>query len=104
MRDVGRRVLLGSLVGLAAVVSACSDDDGSPAESAVVVERLAEELVVRSSSLTASVRLSSYRLAIHSDSVLRTTESDGGGPFYERGGVTHVLTRVGTDRPLADGV
>jgi hypothetical protein len=90
------------LLALSLVLDGCSESFDPP--PVVIVERDADTVRVRSGDLTASVRRSAYRLEIRSGDALRTVESDSGGPFYERAGVTHSLTGVIGDRDVDGGV
>src|SRR5262245_31537727 len=97
-----QRVRTTCLLALCVLLSACSESGFSPA--AVAVERDPIFIRVRSGDLTISVRRTAYRLEISSGGALRTMESTGGGPFYERDGSVYTLSSVMDDRDVADGV
>ncbi len=101
-----RRSLLSPLLAgaLCALALACSDADRS-LRPGVRVERGDDRIRLASAVSAVEVTLCPYRLALGGrDGAPVVREADGGGLFYERGGVRHRVTDVASDRTLPDGL
>ena len=93
-----RRLALLVVLLLAAAPPAC------PART-VSVRRSATAIRISTARARAEITLSPYRLTLATRSgTPLTTEADGGGPFWERGGASHGLGAVTDVARLPDGV
>jgi alpha-D-xyloside xylohydrolase len=77
-----------------------------PAPASITVEHLSDRLLLHSGAATAEIRLAPYELSFlgATGGTPVASEAASGGVFYERGATSYQLTRVLTDRPLAEGV
>ena len=89
------------------ILAACGGEaDVAPPPHAVQVQRLSDRIRILSPTATAEITRAPYRLSLFSASGTTPVASESGqsAVFYERGDAMHQLTRVQTDRTLADGV
>lgn len=95
------------LAVMCTLLTACGGEvQVAPTAPAVQIQRLSDRIRILSAAATAEITLLPYRLSLFAPSGTApvASESSQGGVFYERGDAVHQLTRVQTDRPLADGV
>ena len=99
-----RRLELAAVATLAALAAACSDA-GRPDGGAIRVESTAQGIRVASPTTVLEVSRMPYRIALSTPAgEVLAAEAEGGGFFYERGGVEHRLGAVLSERVLPDGV
>ncbi len=94
--------LLRALVCLAALLAPAGVLAVQPARAKVRVGRGLVRVVTR--AVAAEVRRTPFQLRLRLGRKLLVRERDGGGLFYERGGVAHGLGDVRDVRRIADGV
>jgi len=93
-------------IGVAALVLSCSDAGRTPSSGGISVEHTATGIRVSSAATVLDVNRAPYGLTLRDagGGTVLASEADGGGVFYERGGVEQRLGNVLSDRTLDDGV